>query len=94
MGMKVNLKSAWLNNQIPRVQKGIFGDKLTNKNISVKKIKDVFVLVGDQKTGTLNDKDVVNYFLQFVGYPEYRKYILNTLHKLDDVGVIKWRYNQ
>ena len=90
MGMKINpLKSSWLNNEIPLVTKDIFGNKLTRENISVKKIKDVFVLVGDQKTGTLNDKQVVNYFLQFVHYPNDRKYILNTLHKLDDVGVIR-----
>ena len=94
MGMRINLKTAWLNNQIPRVQKGIFGDKLTNKNISVKKIKDVFVLVGNQKTGTLNDKDVVNYFLQFVGYPQYRKYIIETLHKLDNIRSVKWKLNR
>ena len=88
--MKINpLKSAWLNNEIPKVQKGIFGDTLTAKNISVKKVKDCFVLVGDKKSGVLNDKEVVNYFLQFVHYPNYRRYILDTLHKLDNVGVIK-----
>lgn len=90
MGMKINpLKSSWLNNEIPLVTKDIFGNKLTKENISVKKIKDVFVLVGNQKTGTLNDKDVVNYFLQFVGYPQYRKYIIETLHKLDNIRSVK-----
>lgn len=88
--MKINpLKSAWMNKEIPLVTKGIFGDNLTEKNISVKKIKDCFVLVGDKKSGTLDDKTVVNYFLQFVHYPNYRRYIVDTIHKLDNVGVIK-----
>ena len=88
--MKINpLKSSWLNNEIPLVTKDIFGNKLTKENISVKKVKDCFVLVGDKKSGILNDKEVVNYFLQFVHYPNYRRYILDTLHKLDNVGVIK-----
>lgn len=88
--MKINpLQSAWLNNEIPKVQKGIFGDKLTKENISVKQIKDCFVLVGDKKTGTLSDKEVVNYFLQFVSYPKYRKYIIDTLHKLDNIRSVK-----
>ena len=87
--MKINsLSSDWLNNKIPKVQRGIFGDKLTKENVSAIKVKDVFVLVGDKKSGTLNDKDVVNYFLQFVHYPNYRKYIINTLHKLDNMGEI------
>ena len=88
--MRINpLKSSWLNNEIPLVKFGIFGDKLTKKNISVKKVKDCFVLVGNKKSGILDDKTVVNYFLQFANYPEYRKYIISTIHKLDDVGVIK-----
>ena len=36
-------------NEIPLVTKDIFGNKLTKENISVKKVKDCFVLVGDKK---------------------------------------------
>lgn len=36
--MKVNnLKLVWINNEIPKVKKGIFGDTLSVKNISLKK---------------------------------------------------------
>lgn len=87
--MKVSLKTAWLNREIPLVTKDIFGNKLTPENITVKNInKDIFILVGDTKTGILDDKNVVNYFLQFAHYPKYRKYIINTLHKLDNIGEI------
>ena len=81
--MKVSLITSWKNRKIPKVTKGFWGDKLTADNIKVKTIKDCEVLVGDKTTGYLSDKQVISYFMQFVGYPKYRKYIVNTLKKLD-----------
>ena len=92
--MRSTLKStpldiSWRNKEIPTVTKDIFGNELTFDNISVKYLgKDTFVLVGDKKSGKLNDKDVVNYFMQFIHYPQYRKYIINTLRILDNVREI------
>ena len=83
--MKVNLIKSWNSNEIPKVTKGFWGDKLTADNIKVKTIKDCEVLVGDKTSGHLTDKEVVAYFMQFVGYPNYRRYVLDTLHKLDNV---------
>ena len=83
------LYTSWKNKELPLVTKDIFGNKLTFENASVKRVgRDCFVLVGDKKTGKLDDKTVVAYFLQFVGYPKYRKYILDTLHSLDNVKEI------
>ena len=89
--MKVNnLKLAWINNEIPKVKKGIFGDTLSAKNISIKEVgKENYVLVGDIKSGRLEDKKVVDYFMQFVGYPDYRHYVLDTLKVLDRLAEIK-----
>lgn len=82
-----NLKMAWKNNEIPKVKRGIFGDTLSADNITAKKVgKDSFVLVGDIKSGRLEDKKVIDYFMQFVGYPKYRHYILDTLRILDKVS--------
>lgn len=92
--MRSTLKStpldiAWKNKEIPLVTRDIFGNKLTFDNASIKRVgRDNFVLVGDKKSGKLDDKTVVAYFLQFVGYPKYRKYILDTLHSLDNVKEI------
>ena len=84
--MQISFLTAWKDKKIPLVKKGIFGDALTAENISIKRIgKDSFVFVGDKKSGRLNDKDVVDYFLQFTKYPEYRKYIINTLRNLEGV---------
>jgi len=87
--MKVNLIKSWNNNEIPKVTKGFWGDKLTNENIKTKTIKDCEVLVGEKTSGSLSDKQVIDYFMQFVGYPKYRKYIIDTLHKLDNVRSVK-----
>lgn len=87
--MKVNLIKSWNSNEIPKVTKGFWGDKLTNENIKIKTIKDCEVLVGDTVSGSLSDKQVIDYFMQFVGYPKYRKYIIDTLHKLDNVRSVK-----
>ena len=89
--MKINkLKLAWINNEIPKVKKGIFGDTLSAENIAAKKVgKDSYVLVGDIKSGMLEDKKVVSYFMQFVGYPEYKRYILDTLKVLDKMSKIE-----
>lgn len=87
--MKVNLIKSWNNKEIPKVTKGFWGDKLTADNIKVKTIKDCEVLVGEKTTGTLSDKQVISYFMQFVGYPKYRKYIIDTLHKLDNVRSVE-----
>ena len=87
--MKVNLIKSWNNNEIPKVTKGLWGDKLTNENIKVKIInKDCEVLVGEKTSGSLSDKQVINYFMQFVGYPKYRKYIIDTLRKLDNMRTV------
>lgn len=84
-----SLLGSWRNKEIPLVIKDIFGNKLTFDNATVKRVgKDSFVLVGDKKSGKLNDKNVIDYFMQFIKYPKYRKYILKTLHGLDNVTEI------
>ena len=83
------LEISWKNKELPLVTRDIFGNKLTFDNASVKRVgRDCFVLVGDKKAGKLDDKAVINYFLQFVKYPEYRKYIIKTLHGLDNISEI------
>ena len=88
--MKINqLQASWINGQIPLVKNGFYGDKLTIDNIHIKTItKDCDVLVGSKTSGHLTDKQVIDYFMQFVSYPKYRKYIIDTLHKLDNIGEI------
>lgn len=84
--MKVNLIKSWNSNEIPLVTRGFYGDKLTADNINIKTLaKGCDVLVGNKTSGHLTDKQVVNYFMQFVGYPKYRKYIINNIRILDKV---------
>ena len=90
-GLSFNgLQSAWKNKEIPLVTKGFFGDVLTAKNISAKQVgKDSFVLVGNVKSGQMTDRQVIDYFKQFISYPKCRRYILDTMKVLDNMREIR-----
>lgn len=77
------LKTAWTNKEIPLVTRGYYGDRLTFDNVGIKTINGCQVLVGNKKKGHVTDKDIVDYFMQFVRYPNYRRYILDNIDRVE-----------
>ena len=77
------LKTAWTNKEIPLVTRGYYGDRLTFDNVGIKTINGCQVLVGNKKKGHVTDKDIVDYFMQFVRYPNYRRYILDSIDRVE-----------
>lgn len=88
--MHISCLNMWKNKELPLVKKGFFGDVLTAENISAKQVgKDSFVLVGNVKSGYMTDRQVIDYFKQFISYPKCRRYILDTMKVLDNMRELK-----